>query len=214
MACLGISLDYLLPSWLKRSVATPNSNSSYTNSSRNIFLQEGRGSPVTHRSSVNSRTGYVPGTLELPCPSPAHLSTLSKSELDDEYHMWKPFAYNPTPPLPMTRSRARRKPSVVYSSTLGMLFIQVLFILFRVWCTNSVGINQFLRYEGVRYQSGSPYYLWLLVKYDDSAIGYVGVPSLSFNADVSLQRKLKDLVPQYDWKFLEKYGFGFLNPIL
>ena len=212
MACLGISLGDLLPSWLKHFVAIPSPDRSYTSSPRNISMPEGRGSPASHRNSVNSRTGYVSGTLDLPCP--AHLPMLSKSAMDDEYCMWKPFSYNPTPPLPMTRSQARRKPSAVYSSILGMLFVQALFILFRIWCTNSVGVKQFLKYEGVRYQPGSPYYLWLFVKYDDSAVGYVGVPSLSFNADVSLQRKLKDLVPQYDWKFLEKYGFGFLNPIL
>lgn len=213
MACLGISLGNLLPAWLKRFVAIPSSDRSYTSSPRNISTPEGRGSPASHRNSVNSRTGYVSGTIDL--PSPARMPTLSKSAMDDEYHMWKPFACNQTLPLPMTRSQARRKPSAVYSSILGMLFIQALFILFWVLCTNPVGVNQFLKYEGVRYQPGSPYYLWLFVKYDDSAVGYVGVPSFSFNADVSLQRKLKKLVPQNDWKYLEeKYGFGFINHIL
>lgn len=96
-----------------------------------------------------------------------------------------------------------------------MLFIQVLFILFLVYYTNSLGVKRFLKYEGVRYQPGSPYYLWLFVKYDDSTVGYVGVSSFSFNANVSLQQKLKKLVPQNDWEYLEeKYGFGFISPIL
>ena len=159
MACLGIFLGDLLPSWLKHFVAILNPDWSNTSSPRNIFMPEGCRAPATHRSSVNSRTGYMSGTLEL--PSPTHLPTLSKSAMDDEYHMLKPFSYNPTPPLPMIRSQARHKPSAVYSSILGMLFIQVLFILFWVWCTNSVGVKQFLKYEGVRYKPGSPYYLWL-----------------------------------------------------
>ena len=55
----------------------------------------------------------------------------------------------------------------------------------------------------------------LFVKYDDSAVGHVGVSSFSFNANVSLQWKLKKLVPQDDWKYIEeKYGFGFINQIL
>ena len=210
MTCLGISLGGLLPSWLKRFVAIPSPERSYTSSPRSISVPEGRGSPASHRNSVNSRTGYVSGTLDL--PTPARLPTLSKSTMDDEYHMWKPFACNRTRPLPMTRSRER--PDAVYSPTLGTLFIPALFALFWIWCTNLVKIDQYLGYEGVRYRPDSPYYLWLLVKYNDSTIGYVGVPSLSFNADVSLQRELKNFVPQYDWNFLENRGFGFLNPIL
>ena len=215
MACFGISLSDLLPAWLKRFVAIPSPDRSYTSSPRNVSMPEERGSSALPWSSVNSMAGYASGTLELPCPSPAHLPTLSKSAMDDEYRMWKPFSYNPTPPLPMTRSQARHKPSAVYSSTLGMLFIQALFILFRASCTNSVGIQQFLKYEGVRYQPGSPYHLWLFVKYNDLAVGYVGVPPFSFNANVSLQQKLKKLVPENDWKYLEKkYGFEFVNHIL
>ena len=134
MACLGISLSDLLPYWLKHFIAISSPERSYTSSPRNISMLGGHGSPASHRSSVNSKTGYVPGTLELPCPSPAHLSTLSKSAMDDEYHMWKPFAYNPTTPLPMTRSRERRKPSVVYSSTLGMLYAVYPSVIYPLSC--------------------------------------------------------------------------------
>ena len=211
MACFGISLGDLLP-WLKRFIAIPSPERSYTSSSRSISMPEERSSPASHRNSVNSRTGYVSGILDL--PSPARLHTVSKSTMDDEYHMWKPFACNRPRPLPMTRSRARHKPSVVYSSTLGMLFIQVLFILFRVWWTNSVGVKRFLKYEGVIFKAGPPYYLWLFVEYDDSAVGYVGVPSFSFNANVPLKQNLKEIVPQDYWGYLEeKYGFRFVNSL-
>ena len=114
----------------------------------------------------------------------------------------------------MTRSQVRRKASAVYSSTLGMLSIPALFYP-PFGLTNLVGVTKILKYEGVRYQLDSPYYLWLFVKYDDSAEGYVGVPSLSFNADVSLQQELKDLVPPSEWQDLqEKYGFGFIDQIM
>lgn len=115
----------------------------------------------------------------------------------------------------MTRSRTRRKPSAVYSPSLGMLFIPVLYILFWVQCTNSVDIKRILKYVGVRYQPDTPYYLWLFVRYDDSALGYVGVPPLSFNANVSLQKELKKIVPESEWSYLQKkYGFGFRDPIM
>ena len=210
MGCLGYFLGDLLPSCLKHFFAIPGPNQDYTSSPRNISMLEGCGSPTSHRSSVNSETGYVSGILNL--PSPTCLHTVSKSTINDEYHMWKPFACNRPRPLPMTRSRERRKPPVVYLSTLGMLFIQVLFILFRVWWTNSVGIKRFSKYKGVMYKASTPYYLCLFVEYDDSAVGYVGVPSSSFNANVSLKQNLKEIVPQDHWGYLEeKYGFGFVN---
>lgn len=111
----------------------------------------------------------------------------------------------------MTRSQARRKPSAVYSSTLGMLSIPALFYP-PLGLTNLVGVTKFLKYAGVRYRQDSPYYLWLFVKYDDSAEVYVAVPSLSFNVDVSLQQELKDLVPPSEWQDLQdKYGSGFID---
>ena len=92
---------WLVTIWLKRSVAIASSpNRYYTSSPCNISILEGRGSPTSHRSSVNSETEYVSGILDL--PSPTRLHTVSKSTMDDEYHMWKPFACNQPWPLPMT----------------------------------------------------------------------------------------------------------------
>ena len=80
--------------------------------------------------------------------------------------------------------------------------------------TNSVGIKWFSKYEGVMYKASTPYYLCLFVEYDDSAVGYVGVPSSSFNANVSLKQNLKEIVPQDYWGYLEeKYGFRFVNSL-
>lgn len=113
----------------------------------------------------------------------------------------------------LSRSQARRKPSV-YSSTLGMLSIPALFYP-PLGLTNLVGVTKFLEYAGVRYRLDSPYYLWLFVRYDDLAEGYVKVPSLSFNTNVSLQQELKDLVPRSEWQDLqEKYGFEFIDQIM
>ena len=65
------------------------------------------------------------------------------------------------------------------------------------------------------YKASTPYYLCLFVEYDDSAVGYVGVPSSSFNANVSLKQNLKEIVPQDYWGYLEeKYGFRFVNSLL
>lgn len=212
MACLGISLGDLLPSWFKRFVAIPSSNWSYTSSSRNTSSPEGIGSHGSCRSAVNWEAGYVPGITDLPCPPAAHLPASSFDEVDECARRIprKPFSFHQTPPLPI-RSRARSN----YSPTLGMLFIPALFILFWVWCTDPVGIKQFISYEGVRYKPDSPYYLWLFVKYNDSSVGYVTVPPLSFNADVSLQAKLKDLIPKDEWGYLQqRYGFGFIDPMM
>ena len=213
MGCLGYFLGDLLPSCLKHFFAIPGPNQDYTSSPHNISMLEGHGSPTSHRSFVNLETDCMSEILKLPSP-PASCVSASSKPVADEYERWKPISYNPTPPLPMTRSRERRKPPVVYSSTLGMLFIQVLFILFRVWWTNSVGIKQFSKYEGVMYKASTPYYLCLFVEYDDSAVGYVGVPSSSFNANVSLKQNLKEIVPQDYWGYLEeKYGFRFVNSL-
>ena len=201
MACLGISLGNLLPSWFKRFVPIPSPDRS-TSPSRNNCSPEGIGPHGSCRSAVNWRTGYVSGITELPCPPAAHLPASLKSTMDEDV-------------FPITRSRTRRKPSAVYSPSLGMLFIPVLFILFWVWCTNSVDIKRILKYVGVRYQPDTPYYLWLFVRYDDSALGYVGVPPLSFNANVSLQKELKKIVPESEWEYLQqKYGFAFVMPVL
>ena len=156
----------------------------------------------------------MPGILKLPCPDLAHLPASSKSNKEevDEHKRWRPFSHNQTPPL--SRSQARRKPSAVYSSTLGMLSIPALFYP-PLGLTNLVGVTKFLEYAGVRYRLDSPYYLWLFVRYDDLAEGYVGVPSLSFNANVSLQQELKVLVPRSEWQDLqEKYGFGFIDQMM
>lgn len=90
-----------------------------------------------------------------------------------------------------------------------------LFISFWVWCTNSIGVERFFKYQGVGYKPSSPFCLWLSVQYHDLSTGLVGVSPFFFNADVSLQQNLKGLVPRDDWQHLEeKYGFGFLNQIL
>ena len=51
MACLGISLGGLLPSWLKRVVIIPSPERSYTSSPRSISVPEGHGSPASHSNS-------------------------------------------------------------------------------------------------------------------------------------------------------------------
>lgn len=200
MACFGISsLGNLLPSWL-RCFVVPSPDRPFTNSPRNIIPEP-----------ADWGAGRVSGVLELPLP-PVHLAASPKSTInEDEYERWKPLSYNPI--LPMTKSRC--KLPVTYLPSLGMLFIPVLFILFWVWCTNSEGIEKFLKYEGVRYEPGRPYCLWCFVKYDDSSIGYVGVQTLSFNADVLLQQDLKRLVPNIYWKHLQvDYGFAFFDWML
>ena len=76
-------------------------------------------------------------------------------------------------------------------------------------------VTKFLKYTGVKHQLDSPSYLLFNARYDDSAEGYVGVPSLLFNAIVSLQHELKDLVPRSEWQDLQsKYGFGFIDQIM
>lgn len=117
MACFGISsLGNLLPSWLwpKRFVV-PSPDRSFTNSPCNI------------PEPADWGAGRVSGVLELPLP--VHLAASSKSAInEDEYERWKPFSCKPI--RPMTKGPARSKCPAIYSPTLGMLFIPILFILF------------------------------------------------------------------------------------
>lgn len=121
MACLGTSFLRLLPTWVRWPFATPsNSDLPSRGSSRNTSSQE-------RSSSVYPRTGYVSGILELPCPPPAHLPTPSKSAMHrvDGYQRWKPFSFNPTPPISRGRikSPALRKPPILFTYNLGMHFL-------------------------------------------------------------------------------------------
>lgn len=148
------------PYWLKHYVAAASSpNWCYTSSS--CLLPERNDLPASHRSYLVSHVPHSPSIIKLPCPPVAHLPASSKSAMDedeaDEYERWKSFSCNQTSALPMARSPAQCKSSAVYSLVLGMLFIPILFILFWIWCTNSVEVREFLKYEGVRYQPDSPY---------------------------------------------------------
>ena len=132
MTCFDITFFHdFLPSWLKRFVAIPsNSDQPYTSASpKDSSLEGGSGSPASHRSPVNSLTGYVPGITVLPSPPPTYLSTISKPTVHG-YQECEPFSFNQTPPIPkkkatsfdnnMERFPALNKPPVFFSSTLGM----------------------------------------------------------------------------------------------
>ena len=67
---------------------------------------------------------------KLPYPPAAYLP--ASSLIDEANERREPFSFKPTSPLPMIKSPARRKRSVVYSPNLGTLFIPALFILFWV----------------------------------------------------------------------------------
>lgn len=137
MSCLGISsLSNLLPSWVKRLIATTSdSDQSYTSPSRNTSLQEeeGSSSPASRQSPINSTTGYVPGITVLPSSPPAYPFTTSKSavheEVDvNEYQSFEPFSLNRTPPIPKERGSkgnkdglpTRHEPLISFSPTSYM----------------------------------------------------------------------------------------------
>lgn len=43
----------------------------------------------------------------------------------------------------------------------------------------------------------------------------MNVDSFTFNTDPWLQKRLKEIVPEHGWSYLQKkYDFGFKNPIL
>lgn len=132
MTCFDIPFFHdFLPSWLKRFVAIPsNSDQPYTSASPNTsLLEEGSGSPASHKSPVNPLTGYVPGITVLPSPPPAYLSTTSKSAVHG-FQGCEPFSFNQTPPIPkekatsfdnnIERFPALQKPPIFFSSTSGM----------------------------------------------------------------------------------------------
>ena len=149
-ACLGISLGDILPSWLKRFVAISSSNRSYTSSSRNTSSPEGAGPYGSCRSSVNwggrvcawNYWSSLPACCASACLIIRWGRWMCKTETMETIFI-----------PPNTTSRARSN----YSPTLDLLFIPALFILFWVWCTDPVGIKQFISYDGVRYKPDSPY---------------------------------------------------------
>lgn len=132
MTCFDITFFHdFLPSWLKCFVAIPsNSDQPYTSTSPNTSLLEGgSSSPASHKSPVNSLTGYVPGITMLPSLPPTYLSTTSKSAVHGDQEC-KPFSFNQTPPIPkekatsfdnnMEQFPALHKPPIFFSSTSGM----------------------------------------------------------------------------------------------
>ena len=132
MACLDISfLHDLLPLWLKRFVVIPsNSDRPSTSSSHNTsLLEEGNGSPVSHKSTVHLLTEYVPGITMLPSLPPVYLSTTSKSAAHG-YQGCEPSSFHQTPPIPkekatcidnnMEQLPALHRPPIFFSSTSDM----------------------------------------------------------------------------------------------
>ena len=137
MACLDILfLRGLLPAWVKWFFTTPsNPDRPYTSSSCNTSSQEeGSCSPVSHKSPVNSLTGYVPGITVLPSPPPASSFTASKSAVHQKvdvcgYQGCEPFSFNRTPSIPrertsfdnkMERFPALHEPPIIFSPTSNM----------------------------------------------------------------------------------------------
>lgn len=106
MACLGVSLRDLLPSWLRCFIAIP--SRSYARSSRNTSFSK-EGDPCgSYRNSIDW-TGYVPEE-ELQCPDPPQAPKQATSE--DKYHNWPSFSCN-------TTRQIQREPTI-YPPSLGM----------------------------------------------------------------------------------------------